>query len=333
MGVETQVIVKIDGPDGSRELVLQAGLSSIGRQPGNTLVLDSPQVSRKHAQIEIREGQVRITDLGSANGTRVDGEIIGQQLAFNLVDGSVIRIGPFEMRVEIKEIQTAPVGERKGDEHLSQAPDEMEKKEKIEAKASEARKPRLRKEVDAGGGEPPDTIHKASQPQAVPPEITVASLLGMRSQKLIHYLPGIYQTDFLERFLGLFESILLPIEWTIDHFDLYLDVDTSPAGFLSWLAGWFGVFFDSTWSEHQQRQFLREAAEIYARRGTAWSLTRLLEIYTGMKPEIHDQGNEIRPFHFEVVFKKGIGSAQRALVEQLIDTNKPAHSFYTLKIG
>jgi pSer/pThr/pTyr-binding forkhead associated (FHA) protein len=45
----------------------------VGRAPSADLRLDEPQVSRLHARIEMRDDGVYVEDLGSRNGTRVDG--------------------------------------------------------------------------------------------------------------------------------------------------------------------------------------------------------------------------------------------------------------------
>jgi ABC-type multidrug transport system ATPase subunit/pSer/pThr/pTyr-binding forkhead associated (FHA) protein len=63
---------------------------TIGRDPGNDLVLDSPIVSRRHAELELRDDAVWLRDLGSANGTAVNGRPIAEHA---LRDGDIIRIG------------------------------------------------------------------------------------------------------------------------------------------------------------------------------------------------------------------------------------------------
>jgi len=63
---------------------------AIGREPGNDLVLDDPEVSRRHALIEPSDGTYFIADLGSDNGTFVNGVPVGRAL---LLDGDEIRIG------------------------------------------------------------------------------------------------------------------------------------------------------------------------------------------------------------------------------------------------
>ncbi len=48
----------------------------VGRAPSADLRLDDPRVSRLHARIEMRDDGVYVEDLGSRNGTAVDGEAV-----------------------------------------------------------------------------------------------------------------------------------------------------------------------------------------------------------------------------------------------------------------
>ncbi len=65
----------------------------VGRDKGpNQVVLDNPQVSRRHLQISLQDSQFRATDLKSTNGTFLNGQRLGE--AF-LNDGDVINIGPY----------------------------------------------------------------------------------------------------------------------------------------------------------------------------------------------------------------------------------------------
>ena len=62
----------------------------VGRDcPG--LLIDDPQVSRRHLQLRPSEAGVTVVDLGSRNGTSIDGEIINGPVS--LVAGSVVRLG------------------------------------------------------------------------------------------------------------------------------------------------------------------------------------------------------------------------------------------------
>ncbi len=54
------------------------------------IVLDDPGVSRRHAEVHVVDGRARVIDLGSTNGTFVDGERVH---AGTLTDGSTITVG------------------------------------------------------------------------------------------------------------------------------------------------------------------------------------------------------------------------------------------------
>ncbi|MBV9231214.1 MAG: FHA domain-containing protein, partial [Chloroflexi bacterium] len=77
-----------------RPIPLGAPVIEIGRLPENTVVLDHPQVSGRHARMaRVREGY-RIIDLGSTNHVYVNAQRVSSQL---LQPGDEIRIGPFKL--------------------------------------------------------------------------------------------------------------------------------------------------------------------------------------------------------------------------------------------
>jgi ABC-type multidrug transport system ATPase subunit/ABC-type multidrug transport system permease subunit len=67
---------------------------TIGRDEGNDVVLDDPNVSRFHAEILRRDGQIEVRDLASRNGTRLDGQ---PARSAALRTGSEIGIGPYRL--------------------------------------------------------------------------------------------------------------------------------------------------------------------------------------------------------------------------------------------
>ncbi|NYE21208.1 FtsK/SpoIIIE domain-containing protein [Microbacterium immunditiarum] len=60
------------GPLAGQEFPLAAGRVSLGRDPGNDIVLSDPLVSKRHARLEVG-AHVEVVDLNSANGVLVDG--------------------------------------------------------------------------------------------------------------------------------------------------------------------------------------------------------------------------------------------------------------------
>jgi pSer/pThr/pTyr-binding forkhead associated (FHA) protein len=70
---------------------------TIGRLPECAIFLEDTNVSRKHAEIQVVDGAVRVIDLGSTNGTRVNGLPIHEHI---LHDGEIITVGTTSMRFE-----------------------------------------------------------------------------------------------------------------------------------------------------------------------------------------------------------------------------------------
>jgi pSer/pThr/pTyr-binding forkhead associated (FHA) protein len=77
------------GPDG-QQVPLRAGRHTIGRLPDCDLHLDDSTVSREHAAVVRRGDRWWVLDLGSTNGTRVNGQTAAEQ---PLADGDTIELG------------------------------------------------------------------------------------------------------------------------------------------------------------------------------------------------------------------------------------------------
>lgn len=326
--------LNISGPEGFRaQFQIPVGITTIGRQSDNTLRLNHSRVSRKHASLTCTPDGCRLADLGSSNGTYVDGEKLVPEVTVQLSSGATIKIGPFvltfdQIPVAPRQEEAKPPAKRTSEEPTRKIPSE---------KALPAQEPERELKAERAGKKPhpesvvfppPNFPSKGSVPLRDSPFPTDLSAHG---QRLLRYLPGIYQTDFMKRFLAIFESILTPIEWNVDNFDIFLDSATAPPEFLPWLANWFEITFDATWSEEQRRTLLKEAHKIYARRGTKWALSRVLEIYIGQEAEIDDTDDELEAFTFTVTLPVRQKDVNKELIEAIIDTNKPAHTIYTLK--
>jgi pSer/pThr/pTyr-binding forkhead associated (FHA) protein len=66
----------LEGVDKGRIFRELAVPVSIGREEGNTLRLNDERVSRYHAKIQVDDSDLILTDLGSTNGTRVNGQVV-----------------------------------------------------------------------------------------------------------------------------------------------------------------------------------------------------------------------------------------------------------------
>ena len=87
------------GPFAGRIVALPHQMVTIGRAPDNDVVVGDPATSGHHGRIEDRQGSFWISDLGSTNGTLVNGEpVIEKQLA----DGDVIAIGQNTLRFTLE---------------------------------------------------------------------------------------------------------------------------------------------------------------------------------------------------------------------------------------
>jgi DNA-binding winged helix-turn-helix (wHTH) protein len=82
-----------------REIDLHPGENIFGRDHEAVVWIDDPAVSRHHARIVISPAGATIEDLGSKNGTRVDGEIVDG--AAKLSDGAEIQIGQAAMTFHV----------------------------------------------------------------------------------------------------------------------------------------------------------------------------------------------------------------------------------------
>ena len=107
------------------------------------------------------------------------------------------------------------------------------------------------------------------------------------SGSYIHHLPEIYQgSDFIGRYLMLFESFWKPINQQINQIDMYFDPDFTPSSFLPWLASWLGVTWDDSLPENRKRKLLQIAVSLYQRRGTKSALEDYLRVYSQGEVEI-----------------------------------------------
>jgi len=79
------------GPTVGAIYPLEGELITIGREASNTIQINDAEVSRKHARLQYQGGKYVIEDLGSTNGTHVNGQRI--MSAYVLRSGDVVSFG------------------------------------------------------------------------------------------------------------------------------------------------------------------------------------------------------------------------------------------------
>ncbi|NJD59095.1 MAG: FHA domain-containing protein [Anaerolineae bacterium] len=87
----TYLLVIKEGPSTGTAYPLEGDEILLGREPTNTIQIDSPGVSRKHAHLIFQNGRYLLEDLGSSNGTSVNGERVTTPRSLN--NGDIISLG------------------------------------------------------------------------------------------------------------------------------------------------------------------------------------------------------------------------------------------------
>ena len=184
---------------------------------------------------------------------------------------------------------------------------------------------------------------------AAPPSITEKRGLVRNLQSphpLIDALPALFQADgFTQRFVSAFDDMLAPIFASLDSFPAYLDPWLAPEDFLEWLASWFGLMLDESWSLERRRPLVARAFDFYRLRGTAGGLKSQLELLTGGTVDLHETGGIVTSTTAEAAFP---GSPNFALLvrvavddpssvnasrlDAVVAAAKPAHVTHKLEV-
>lgn len=199
-----------------------------------------------------------------------------------------------------------------------------------------------------------------------PGELRKAGYLTLRHprSRLLGQLPAVFaeaidklrdeeeQHPFFERFLLGFEDASRPLQKTLSRMDELFGAYTTPPEYLLWLGAWVCAQVDESWPEMRRRRLIREAVELYRWRGTRRGLSRYIEIYAGVTPEIVDQpvkGMRLSPetkmggkdtilgdvpFHTFVVTVATPDPTQlnEQVLHDIISYEKPAHTAYSLRV-
>lgn len=185
----------------------------------------------------------------------------------------------------------------------------------------------------------------------------------------LRFLPSNFRedprsADFLDRLLSIFEVFHSELDEVRDHLALLFNPLVTPRDALDWLAGWLGLVLDPRWPEEKRRKLIAATARLYRRRGTLAGLTEFLEIYLDQPFRIlesfrlrrgggfylgqdRERGGSVLgvgmmlkepgaadPFahHFELSIVGSLTIEQHAIVKQILELERPAHTTYRLCI-
>lgn len=152
-------------------------------------------------------------------------------------------------------------------------------------------------------------------------------------------LPALFQEDdFAQRVCAGLDEVTAPVISVLDCIDAYFDPLVAPEDFLTWLAGWVAVALDETWSIERRRLLVRSAVDLYGRQGTVAGVRGAVWLYTGVEPEVSDNGvaawslvpggelpGSADPELVVRLRLPGADDAQRQRIDAIVEGAKPAH--------
>src|SRR5579859_5688333 len=162
-------------------IALNSGVIRIGRAPDNDLTLEHLGVSKHHVELSVTPAGLVVTDLGSANGTFINGSrVLAAQPTF-LDAGQWLQIGPFMLSA-----RRSPA-----DEPAASQSDLLASPDNARVDGTD--------HVDGRTAAPPIPARRPTLPMP---------LSESGRSHYLNYLPSMFDgNDFFGRFLLIFESI------------------------------------------------------------------------------------------------------------------------------
>lgn len=115
------ILIAVPSRDGSQRFPLKEGDQVIGRSSTCDIIIPDKDVSRNHAKVSVKHGNVVVADLDSRNGTYIDGRVVKTSV---LYPRQQIRFGSSEFRLELTGAdQASGIDEETHSRHRSKGPD------------------------------------------------------------------------------------------------------------------------------------------------------------------------------------------------------------------
>jgi two-component system response regulator HydG len=183
------VVVVADGPGAGTRLELGGGSATrilVGTGPACDLKLEDREVSRRHVSLEITQQGLRVVDLGSTNGTTVNGVAVRDAFA---KPGDVVKVASTTLRIEAGGPRAVKLPTETGFGRMLGASEAMRRLYPVCARLAATRVPVLI-EGETGTGKEvlAEALHEASDRAgaafvvfdctAVPPSLAESTLFG-----------------------------------------------------------------------------------------------------------------------------------------------------------
>jgi len=167
---------------------------------------------------------------------------------------------------------------------------------------------------------------------------------------LAETLPEIYrEVPFTSDLMAVFDDALAPVFSVLDNLEAYLDPCLTPADFLDWLGGWFGLAPDGTWiQERYRRERISRAVELFTSLGTVAGMKDYIAIYFHVHVDdvdIHEtggvlasrKGGEVFPGHAEAALRVRLRLPHAdpdaaARLDAIVVAIKPAHLAHRVEV-
>ncbi len=104
--MKAQLVVVVGNPEG-KVIPLAIAQFKIGRGEGCQLRPNSDQISREHAMFEVTSDAVFVQDLGSRNGTELNGKKLNAHDPSRLKNGDLVKVGSLTFAVSIEGVAVA----------------------------------------------------------------------------------------------------------------------------------------------------------------------------------------------------------------------------------
>lgn len=170
-------------------------------------------------------------------------------------------------------------------------------------------------------------------------------------ETIAKHLPEFYRSDsnhamFLQKYLGVYQSLIDDLQEDIEGFAVNLDADGVGENCLYWLTEWVAIAQPQLWTVDKLRKLIKSSFQLYAAKGTSNALQAVVSLYCGKQPYLietaqllygcqrylYDKiyrplfGDDIYTFYLLIEEEYVRDSKKLRDLKQIAEMYKPAHT-------